>query len=199
MKVLSPMSKFNFSFWSFLAASSKVKAKELCPSFSLLLALFLLSVGPASAQQLTTQDLGNSFTLISGAGANILVKKSANGDVLVVDGGLAENARQTLATISDVTDNSPVTMLVNTHWHPEQTGLNQQLGSQGATIFAHENTRQWLTTAISRPWENTKFAPLPVSAQPTETFFHYGNLDHGGTDVQYGYLRQAHTDGDLYI
>jgi len=199
MKVLSPMSEFNISFLRVLATTSKRKAKALCSSCSLLLALFLLSIGSTSAQQLSTQDLANSLTVISGAGSNILVKKSANGDVLVVDGGLAETAQQTLATISEVTGDAPITMLVNTHWHQQQTGLNKILGSQGTTIFAHENTRQWLTTAISRPWESTKFAPLSVSAQPTETFFHYGNLDHGGTDVQYGYLRQAHTDGDLYI
>ncbi len=193
------MSKTIFSFRRFLATMIKVKSKELRPTLGLLLMLFLMSAGSASGQELTARDLGNSLTLISGAGSNILVKKSANGEVLVIDGGLAVNARQTLATISDITDSGAVTMLVNTHWHPEQTGLNQLLGSQGATIFAHENTRQWLTSSIHRPWENTQFAPLPDSAQPTETFFHYGSLDHGGTDVQYGYLRQAHTDGDLYI
>ena len=199
MKVLNPMSKCIFSFWHFLATIIKINGKERRPGLGLLLTIFFLSAGPVSAQQLATQDLGNSLTVISGAGSNILVKKSANGDVLVVDGGLAETAQQTLATISEVTGDAPITMLVNTHWHQEQTGLNEILGSRGTTIFAHENTRQWLTTSITRPWENTRFAPLPASAQPTETFFHYGSLNHGGTDVQYGYLRQAHTDGDIYI
>src|SRR5690606_26590240 len=65
--------------------------------------------------------------------------------------------------------------------------------------FAHENTRQWLSTEVKRLWEDRRIAPLPPAAQPTETFYHYGEFSHGGTEVQYGYLRQAHTDGDMYI
>jgi len=165
----------------------------------LLLVTCLLAISPAFAQEIASRDLGNSITLITGSGSNILVKQADNGDVLVVDGGLEEFARQTLEVIARTTDNGEITMLVNTHWHPEQTGLNRILGNREVPIFAHENTRQWLTTSISRPWEDRTFAPLPASAQPGETFFHYGELDHGGTSVQYGYLRQAHTDGDMYV
>jgi len=164
-----------------------------------LLAGLLLCTPAAQSQELSVTDLGNSMTLITGTGTNILVKQADNGDVLVVDGGLENHAEETLETISEVTDNGDITLLVNTHWHPEQTGLNRILGNQGVTIFAHENTRQWLTTSITYPWNNQTFDPLPEPAQPDRTFYHYGDLDHGGTPVQYGYLRQAHTDGDMYV
>ena len=170
-----------------------------CRRVILALGCALLASLPAWGQQMETRNLGDGLTLVSGSGANILVHQADNGDVMIVDGGLAQYARQTLDTINDLTGNGDITLLVNTHWHPEQTGLNALLGSRGVTIFAHENTRQWLTTSITRPWEDRTFSPLPPAAQPGSTFYHYGDLDHGGTEVQYGYLRQAHTDGDMYV
>jgi len=167
----------------------------------LFLTLVCLAVPPGSilAQTAMTQPLGGGLSLISGTGTNILVHKADNGDVMIIDGGLAQYADQTMAAINAETGNGDITLLVNTHWHPEQTGLNERLGTKGTAIFAHENTRQWLTTKVTYPWDNKVFAALPSTAQPSETFYHYGDLDHAGTPVLHGYLRQAHTDGDMYV
>lgn len=153
------------------------------------------------AQDMTYQNLGNGMAIISGSGTNILAKETANGELIVVDGGLEEYAELTADTIAAALDLDQfrITLLFNTHWHPEQTGLNGLLGPSGTRIFAHENTRQWLGTSISRPWEETSFEAIAASAQPNETFYHYGDMDHGGTAIQYGYLRQSHTDGDMYV
>jgi cyclase len=145
------------------------------------------------------QNLNPTTVVISGTGCNVLAKKAGNGDLLVVDGGLADNARDLRGLIEETLDSRKFTMLMNTHWHPEQTGLNAELGNRDVTIFAHENTRQWLSTRIERPWEQTVFEPLPATAQPSEIFYHYGSLPHGSESVEYGYMRQAHTDGDMYV
>lgn len=165
----------------------------------LLLLGLLMPLLQVQAQDMSTRDLGNGLTLVSGSGGNILVFQAGNGEVLVVDGGLEQYAQQTLDTINGVTGNGDISLLINTHWHPEQTGLNTLLGNRGVRIFAHENTRQWLGTSITHPWDNSTFASLPVSAQPSETFYHYGDLEIGATEIRYGYLRQAHTDGDMYV
>lgn len=183
----------------FLDLTPSLNERTLQPLGAFLLLSCLLLAFPLSAQEMRTQVLGNSLTLITGSGANILVKQAADDQVLIVDGGLEAYSQQTLDTIATVTDRGEISLLINSHWHPEQTGLNRILGSQGVRIFSHENTRQWLTTTITRPWENSTFEALPASAQPGETFYHYGDLDHGGSPVQYGYLRQAHTDGDMYV
>jgi glyoxylase-like metal-dependent hydrolase (beta-lactamase superfamily II) len=87
--------------------------------------------------------------------------------------------------------------LFNTHWHPEQTGLNEQLGLAGKTIIAHENTRLWLTTDVTWSWNGQRFKRLPKAAQPNKTFYTTGQLDSG---IRYGYIPDAaHTDGEIYV
>jgi glyoxylase-like metal-dependent hydrolase (beta-lactamase superfamily II) len=171
-----------------------------CGSSALALgsALPQVALSQASAQ-LNTFALNDTVSLISGAGSNVLVKQAANGELLVIDGGLEQNASALLNAIEAATGRSEITTLANTHWHREQTGLNQIVGEAGGRIFSHENTRLWLGVEIERPWENFVFEPLPEIAQPNETFYHYGDLDHAGSVVEYGYLLQAHTDGDMYM
>jgi glyoxylase-like metal-dependent hydrolase (beta-lactamase superfamily II) len=155
---------------------------------------------PVRAQPagMTTQTLNPNLALFAGNGGNILVRKAGNGELLAVDGGLSANAASLLAAIRATLGSDRVTTLVNTHWHHEHIGLNQELGQRDIRIFAHENTRQWLGTRIERPWEDVVFEPLPATAQPNETFYDYGGFQHDDVPVEYGYLRQAHTDGDMY-
>ena len=102
-----------------------------------------------------------------------------------------------MKAVAGLPGGGPVHTLFNTHWHPEQTGSNEQLGKAGATIIAHENTRLWLTTDVTWPWNGQRFKRLPKIAQPNKTFYTTGALDSG---VRYGYIPDAaHTDGDLYV
>ena len=153
----------------------------------------------AQNTNLAVQSLNSTTALITGSSCNVLVKKAANSELLVVDGGLQANAAALRSTIERTLDSRRISTLINTHWHREQTGLNEELGNRDTKIFAHENTRQWLGTSIERPWEDVIFEPLPAQALPTEIFYHYGNMPHGNDVVEYGYMRQAHTDGDMYI
>ena len=64
-------------------------------------------------------------------------------------------------------------------------------------IVAQENTRLWLTTDVTWPWNGQKFKRLPKIAQPNKTFYTMGQLESG---VRYGYIPDAaHTDGDLFV
>jgi glyoxylase-like metal-dependent hydrolase (beta-lactamase superfamily II) len=168
---------------------------------SLGLAAMQLFIGRGAQAQaaMTTQALNPNLALIAGNGGNVLVRKAGNGELVAVDGGLASNAAALLTAIKDSLGSDRVTTLINTHWHHEQIGLNDVLGARGVRIFAHENTRQWLSTRIERFFDGMVFEPLPPPAQPNETFYHYGSLQHGDVPVEYGYLRQAHTDGDMYV
>jgi cyclase len=144
-----------------------------------------------------TATLGGPLHILTADGVNVVAHAGDDGTVLV-DGGSVATSRALLDAVASLSGAGPVTTLFNTHWHPEQTGSNLELGEAGATIIAQENTRLWLTTDIVYPWDDSHFDPLPEIAQPTRTFYDEGGtLDSG---IRYGHLRPAaHTDGDLYV
>jgi glyoxylase-like metal-dependent hydrolase (beta-lactamase superfamily II) len=73
------------------------------------------------------------------------------------------------------------------------------LGKQAARIIAHENTRLWLSTYVRYQPDDAPLLPLPKFAQPNLTTYDKGELSVGDESLRYGYLSQAHTDGDLYV
>jgi glyoxylase-like metal-dependent hydrolase (beta-lactamase superfamily II) len=103
-----------------------------------------------------------------------------------------------LATLAELPGEA-VTALFNTHWHLDQVGANAALGGIGATIYAHEKTRQRLTTGYYRPDRDDYIAPLPAAGLPTETIYDKGAVRIGEQSIEYGYLIEAHTDGDIYV
>ena len=150
----------------------------------------------AKTPNITTTQLSDNLYLLGGTGCNVVVHTGKDG-VLMVDGGLAENAQALAQAVAALPNGGPVRTLFNTHWHPEQTGSNETLGTAGATIIAQENTRLWLQQNIRWPWNGQQFKKFPKIAQPNKTFYDKGALDSG---VRYGYISDAaHTDGDLYV
>jgi glyoxylase-like metal-dependent hydrolase (beta-lactamase superfamily II) len=155
------------------------------------------------AAQAVEEPIGNTaltedITLLTGAGANVLAVKGPAGAVLV-DGGLEAHSQELLKAALKVTDARQVQALFNTHWHPEQTGSNEAAGSGRAKIIAHVNTKLWLTRRITVSWREGTYGPLPARALPNETFYSKSTMSLGAEQVDYGYLTQAHTDGDIYV
>jgi glyoxylase-like metal-dependent hydrolase (beta-lactamase superfamily II) len=149
-------------------------------------------------EKLAAQDLGGGLALVTGAGANVLALGSADG-ALLFDGGTRARSKELLKLAPAAVGAKKVHTLVNTHWHPEQTGSNEVLGRQGVPIVAHENTRLWLARKyIIVDWAPKPFLALPKVAQPSRSFFTTDKLEFGGESIALGHLGQAHTDGDLY-
>lgn len=149
------------------------------------------------APKLTVTDLGGLW-LLRGAGCNVLAMSGRDG-ALMVDGGLERHAAALLGAVRTATGSNRIHTLVNTHWHPEQTGSNDAVGNRESVIFAHEKTRLWLGRASSAKWYEGTYGPLPERARPNKTTRTNGTLESAGWKINYGYLPQAHTDGDLYV
>ena len=144
-----------------------------------------------------SQDLGG-LTLLQGAGCNVIALAGAGG-ALMIDGGLADNADELVAAVLAATGSPRVDMLINTHWHPEQTGANEIVGRAGGAIMAHEKTQMYLGQSVWSALFDGRLEPLPDIARPTEVVRGDGALEFSGTTIDYGYLPAAHTDGDLYL
>jgi glyoxylase-like metal-dependent hydrolase (beta-lactamase superfamily II) len=162
-------------------------------------ALATLAPRPSrAAPQLAVTDVGERLFVITGGGGNVTVLDSDEG-VLMVDGGSPEHSAAVLKLVHHLTGTRKVHTLFNTHWHWDHTGSNLTLGSEGTRIIAHENTRLWLGTDIDCAWQHRQYRRLPQQARPTKTFYTTGTLSFGGQTIDYGYLPQAHTDGDIYV
>jgi cyclase len=153
----------------------------------------------SSSAGLTATTLAKDLLLIQGAGGNVVVATAPDG-ALMVDGGSRERSAELLKLIDSHTGGRPIKTLFNTHWHWDHTGSNEALAERGATIIAHENTKLWLSTEVFSKWENRSYLPFPARALPNQTFFHGSKeISFGGQRIEYGYLPQAHTDGDIYV
>jgi len=150
-----------------------------------------------SAKDITQQDVGG-LALFAGAGCNVVALPGKDG-ALLVDGGLAVNAALLLKAVHGRLGTHRIHTLVNTHWHPEQTGLNEAAGKDGATILAHEVTRLCTGRTLRSPLFDGTIGPLPESARPTKTTYDRDTFDFAGEEVQVRHLPGAHTDGDLYV
>jgi cyclase len=153
--------------------------------------------GAITATLLTPKDMGG-LTLLQGSGCNVVVLPGPDG-ALMIDGGVAADSQALLKSVADVTHTHRIATLINTHWHPEQTGSNEAVGEAGGLIIAHEVTRLYEgRKAYSVCFEGT-YGPLPVKARATKSTRTSGSLEFAGQHIDYDYLPAAHTDGDLYI
>jgi cyclase len=152
--------------------------------------------GSTSARKtaLTSEKLADRVTLITGVPGNVVALSSSDG-VVLVDSGAADSARAVKTSLAG----AKVRTLFNTHYHADQTGGNELFGAAGAEIHAHVITRQWLATDYYVPAEDRWVKALPQAAWPTKTFRQKGEMKAGAESIEYGYLLEAHTRGDIYV
>lgn len=153
----------------------------------------------AGKAPLEVTQLTENFLLISGAPGNVVAVLGPD-SVLLVNGGSAERSGELLKIVAEHSGNKPVRALFNTCWHPEHTGSNESLGKAGAKIIAHENTKLWLGAEFDVRWQHRTYEPHAAEALPNHTFYSgVQKMTFGAEQIEYGYMRQAHTDGDIYV
>jgi cyclase len=150
-----------------------------------------------AAQPAGLLPLNDRLSLITSGGTNVLALSTTDG-LVVVDSGAPELRDPFMGSLRQVSGGRVAT-LFNTHWHTENTGANEILRRSGATIVAHENTRLWMATPTWMPDEDRYRQPRPKDAHPNKTFYVDGSMNAGKERIDYGYLIEAHTSGDIYV
>ncbi|MDT8399026.1 MAG: MBL fold metallo-hydrolase [Pseudomonadales bacterium] len=154
--------------------------------------------GQAAGPALVWSPISADISLLSGAGENIVVTRGNNA-LLLIDGGAGAYSSQVLDALQKHLGTRQIETLINTHWHPEQTGLNAWAGKAGIPIIAHENTRLWLSTRIKLRWQDKTYPPAPPEARPSQTFYDDYTLKLENELLVCSHLVQAHTDGDICV
>jgi cyclase len=153
----------------------------------------------ARGSKIAVLPLNDRLALISGAGGNIVALHRPEG-VLLVDSGATGNASKVQAALRGLAKGAKVNTVFNTHWHTDQTGGNDAFAKAGATIYAHAKTAQRMSVDQYLPKEDRYLPARQKAAVPTKVFYVGSKtLQVGAENIEYGYLLEAHTDGDIYV
>lgn len=148
--------------------------------------------------QIRTIELGNKTYMLMGQGGNITVAVGADG-IIMVDGQFAPLSDRIKAAIKEIAP-LPVKYLINTHYHGDHTGGNENFANDGVTIVAHDNIRVRLAAGTISGVTGAKAPPRPAAALPKQTYVGGSfELEVGGRKAQLTHIANAHTDGDTWI
>ena len=89
--------------------------------------------------------------------------------------------------------------VINTHWHGDHTGGNENLGKAGAIIVAHENVYKRLSTDQVLVAFDREIPARPKEALPVITFTRDVTFHLNGDELKVFHVENAHTDGDAII
>lgn len=162
-----------------------------------------LTAAPAIAQQdwskveIKVEKLSGSTYMLTGAGGNLGVSVGEDA-VFVVDDQFAPLTAKIQAAIATLSK-QPVKFVLNTHWHFDHTGGNENHAKAGAAIVAHANVRKRMSSDqviqfLQMPVKASPKAALPIVTFTTDVSFHFN-----GDDVQVFHVPAAHTDGDAIV
>ncbi|MEH6756018.1 MAG: MBL fold metallo-hydrolase [Parasphingorhabdus sp.] len=165
--------------------------------------LALTACGQSNAQEadrfakveIKTEQLADGVAVLFGAGGNIGVSYGPDGTVLIDDqfAPLTPKIQAAIAALGA----EPVKYLINTHWHGDHSGGNENFGKTGALIMAHDHVRERMMGTQKSGKGNDPASP--TEALPVVTYHDGLKLHLNGDEVQVKHMKHAHTDGDSII
>lgn len=150
-----------------------------------------------SKVEITPSSVGPQVWMLKGAGGNIGVFAGPDGVVLIDDqfAPLSDKIQAAVAKISD----RPIRFVINTHWHGDHAGGNENFAAAGASIVAQDNVRTRMSSHYSNPVFGWSSEPSPPAALPVLTFPDSATFHLNGEDVVCFHVPNAHTDGDVVV
>ncbi len=167
---------------------------------ALILIASLIAAPAAAAQQpdpapIRVERVAPGVAILFGRGGNIGLSYGADGNVLI-DDQFAPMTASILAAVRSI-DPDPVRFVVNTHWHGDHSGGNENLGAQGAVIVAHDNVRRRMS--VEQLVRGEAVPASPSGALPVVTFGDDLTFHLNGDDIRVFHVEHAHTDGDVLV
>lgn len=156
--------------------------------------------------QIETVPVAPGVHMLVGAGGNIGVWTGEDG-VLMVDAQYAPLTKKIRAAVADL-HGGPIRYVVNTHWHSDHVGGNENLAATGSTIVAHEEVRRRMSAEQLNPFfgfpheagpQDRMTTASPAGALPRVTFTEDLSFHWNGDELRFHHPGPAHTDGDAIV
>jgi cyclase len=150
-----------------------------------------------SKVQIETISVTDKIFMLKGSGGNIGLFAGTDG-VFMIDDQFAPLTPKILAAIKKITPD-PVRLLLNTHWHFDHSGGNENMGKAGATIISHDNVRKLMSAPQELKAFGMKVPAAPKGALPIMTFSNDTTIHLDGETILVRHLPNAHTNGDSFV
>jgi len=135
--------------------------------------------------------------MLTGQGGNLGLFIGQDGTFLI-DDQFAPLTEKIMSAIKSVGGDSPK-FLINTHYHGDHTGGNENFGKQGTLIFSHDNVRDRLANGFFIREFSMKGEPMSPAGLPVVTFSEDISFHLNGDKVHAIHIPHSHTDGDSII
>lgn len=137
--------------------------------------------------EIRVENVSENIYVLYGQGGNIGVLTGSEG-VILIDDQFAQLTNKIIDAVKSISPDQ-IRFVINTHYHGDHVGGNENLAKMGATIIAHTNVLTRLAES-----EDGKKEALPVI-----TFEESINLHLNGQTISVIHGGNAHTDGDVAI
>lgn len=144
-----------------------------------------------------TIKVSNNIYMLQGKGGNIGLSIGTNG-VFMIDDQFAPLTKKIKTAISKISDKE-IKFVLNTHWHFDHTGGNENLGKDGIVIVSHNNVRERMSKDGFIKAFNKKLPASAKVALPMVTFNDSMIFHMNDETIEVIHQNNAHTDGDSII
>jgi len=147
--------------------------------------------------QIEATKITDSIYMLTGAGGNLGLCVGDD-SAFLIDDQFAPLTNKILAAIAEISD-KPVQFVLNTHWHGDHTGGNENLAKQGSVIVAHENVRKRMSETHHNEVFGTTTEPAAPGALPQITFDESVTFYMNGEEIHVVHTDPGHTDTDSVV
>ncbi len=173
-----------------------MKARFLIAALAAAVPGTVAAQGPSEATVEAVQVAPGVHVLYGQAG-NIGVSSGADG-VFLIDDQYAAMTPKVVEAVARIHPDLP-RFVLNTHWHTDHTGGNENLAQRGSIVVAHDQVRVRMSTEQFSEFFQRRTPASPAKALPVVTFNDSVSLHVNGDELRGIYAPQAHTDGDVFI
>ena len=149
------------------------------------------------AIEIEVHEVAPGILMLVGQGGNIGVSYGED-SVFMVDAQFGQLTEKILAAIKTRTA-KPVQFVLNTHWHGDHVGGNENFSARGALIMAHEKVHARLSVDQFLGAFGTKVPAAPKGALPVITITENISFHWNGDTIEIFHAPEAHTDGDVIV
>lgn len=168
---------------------------------TLLTAMGLTATMPAQAQmenvEIKAQKLTDSMYVLFGRGGNIGMQMGPDG-VYLIDDQFAPLSGKILAKVKELSGKTPK-YVINTHYHGDHSGGNENMGKAGAIMVSHDNVRQRISKETFVKAFNMRRPAVAAIGLPQVTFNEELSIHLNGEEARLYHIPNAHTDGDSLV